>query len=53
MFFILVLAKWKIKNEDFEDFIDFRNQIDIKISRNHDFLQEIMISCIPADDTLL
>ena len=45
--FFLVLAKWKIKNEDFEDFIDFRNQIDIKISRNHDFLQEIMISCIP------
>ena len=45
--FCFVSARWE-KSEDFKDFIDFRNQIDIKISRNHDFLQEIMISCIPV-----
>ena len=50
MFFVMILfcISSMRKSEDFKDFIDFRNQIDIKISRNHDFLQEIMISCIPG-----
>ena len=39
-------------NEKSEDFIDFRNQMDIKISGNHDFLQEIMIYCIPESHKL-
>ena len=37
-----------MKKEDFKDFIDFRFQIAIKISRFHDFLQEIMKSSIPG-----
>ena len=41
-----VLNQW---NEDFKDFIDFRFQIDFKISRFHEILQEIMKSCIPDE----
>ena len=44
----LVCVVW-MENEDFKDFIDFRFQIAIKISRFHDFLQEIMKSSIPGN----